>query len=1014
MSTPSPFTRPTLNVIIADDEPGYQKSLEELIVAPIRTWSMLTTGQFLLAVHPVGNLQDFLAIARSRLDTGELVYATLDMGFMEKPDSKPGQESVTYGKRMLTWCLEETERNPEASRSFQFCVVSQRPEFLNPSADDGDEKDEDRKLRDKFRQRGVRLVDKRALIVPDQNLATRTAFAADIRDFILRQLKFATFPTRPGMPDGGHQAIWFDPRMPPARLLLKADALAVRKQGGLYLVFANTAGYEEDWFRLYCHLRRVSAQVKNFSLLDPNMLEEWTRPFFSPPATGQGALFISRINHARADAQELIIGSGLLDAAVRGDCSVFIQFPFFETALDYDTFRHQHETLVDNTEYEILAACMEKVYGHPNWKPGVGFFAEDHDHIIPFPDYETVLKREGILRTTIAYEAAQWAAAIELPEVPLDPEFAEFLAEYPWHDEALQLARLHGDIREAYEAFRKRYPAEPRPRYVTGEGLRKLTESRTAFDKEFGFGVRTRWLYRHLSASGPRDRTDEDGTAQDGALALQALEAIQDLFERLTRWRVLLDRLHPGYDEPGMGGFPSRDGLPPVPSEAKYLKRVLDFLVRVFDSPQELMRDVEDFRPNARSAKWRKMFPGRARKESQLMELFEGVQMVWPLEKLPLHWAISEYLQESDINYRVATDYKAVLEMNWDLKEEFDKLEGQRASLLKQLSERESQRTGALKAMLQLHAPPVATFLQQDDLTGSPADLNAILVAFFHFPAFMAVCEDYYRFEGKLCNRDLVQKVLDRPQFGDAINLIDGYLEALGRNALLDQSVLRKWHRGWASDGRQTQAIRVATNIGRELYRKFPARFGSGKDGSDPIAVVARKGPDGKAFPVREVLSFVNALRLELGKATTEADKEIWSAVGPESLNLLRQFVAATTGDCRIGLVGNGNVRLWQSTHTLTDPQPLAAQPEGQRPAEGELWACRCQDTTIVPLFKVDEVIRMRPADNVLFGYYNPKLWRPITYSPVADALAPGSLHPWLPSLDAWKKFPLIRTYLGN
>ena len=973
---------------------------------------MRVTGQFILVVHVAGTIRNFQEFVKDRLLNGEMVYATLDLGMPLDDGETPTEEN---GLKMLSWCLELPEQYPDRpnlSRSFEFCIISDKENLL-------DELSRGTRFLEHFRRRKIRKVSKTVgdgieVMIPD------------IREFAMRHIHFATFPSVTYKNE--HQSIWFDPRETPARLLVIANKIAMeKKEGGLHLLFADTAGYEEDWFRLFCHLRGVDPVVKDFWQQSETPPENWDLAFANPPP----AIFINHMEYAKAgvfDAEQLILKSGLLAAAAAERCFVFLCFPFLETQLDYDTLKGKYSGVL----YRILAEALIQA-GHPNPQQGIGFAFEigTRHRLIPFPCYENVLKKELVLKKTIEFETQQHKERSGVV-ADLDPELVEFLAEYPWNEHKTGLVGLHLNLWRGYKEFGEKHPpgSTKSPAFVTESYLPDAINIRMEFDRELGFRVRTRWLYQHLRERGPRNLTESDSSDKSAAqAALAALEEILDLFRRIKRWgdlRQALDNLKE------TGAVNLKVFLMP---EAIGLNIVLGFLNSVFEDPETLERKIDHFRPHINSDRWQSMFPGLDRHSNDWLKVFEGIKITWPPE-LPHHRSIITYLAHSKLDYRVLTDWDDVLERNLDLKKEYDALNLARTKLIMDLSNREAKRFAAIKAMYHADMPPVATFLQEDTKAPSAGSYTKVLRSLLHFQAFLALCENYYMFSGsdELCSKGTAKQMIDLPALGTAQTLLTNYVEKLGKvkdaatgESRLSKSILHKWHRKWATekwliDGGPSDAVRVVVGIVQELHEKFPQRFPSApEDKDDLFNVIARKKPGGESFLIGEFLEFAVALRNRFSKEASEGadasgdSDDQWSSIAPETWNLLRQFVASVSVPMRIGIVEEGRVRSWQSTRGHAPSEELPPIPDG---ASGEIWVYAPSSIgnpegkpVFVPAFRIDSVIRIRPDDGVMFGVYNKKEWRALVATANDAELAFGSCD-WLPTYKAWRANPVIAHYL--
>src|SRR5207249_4817231 len=134
--------------------------------------------------------------------------------------------------------------------------------------------------------------------------------------------------------------------------------------------------------------------------------------------------------------------------------------------------------------------------------------------IIAFPDYEKVLKREGIIRSTIAYESHLQQMRRKLSPLPLDAEVAEVLAEVAWKE--FDFAELHRAIDVAYARVCGRLREQPT--CVALEDFPEHSKVREVFDSPLGFQVRGRRFFDLLQMN---KRGEADASLPAGIQALK-------------------------------------------------------------------------------------------------------------------------------------------------------------------------------------------------------------------------------------------------------------------------------------------------------------------------------------------------------------------------------------------------------------------------------------------------------------------------------------------------------------
>ena len=181
---------------------------------------------------------DFKKDVDSLLEKGDPVYATIDITMpLESPQDVPDGSA---GQRAAAWCLEQQS----AGKKLEFCIVSGNDGNLTALFDG--------EIGKKLKKRSIRRIYKGHDLTDIDNAKQLPALWPEIKRFVLSHIRFCTFPDR-----DTERIIWFGKPDDLSQLLYLADAVSSQQHGGLYLLFADAAGYEEDWFRLCCHLRNV-------------------------------------------------------------------------------------------------------------------------------------------------------------------------------------------------------------------------------------------------------------------------------------------------------------------------------------------------------------------------------------------------------------------------------------------------------------------------------------------------------------------------------------------------------------------------------------------------------------------------------------------------------------------------------------------------------------------------------------------------------------------------------------
>ena len=944
-SSRNAFERPTLHIVIAEDEDLWAQKIERAIGEPVCEWGLCKTGQFHLQIHRCPTVQDFQETVEPLLKARDLVYATLDL---KMPDRRgDDHKDPRAGKRMVLWCLDVERAMPRVRHSFEFCLISAEEASLDGLYADPD-------LRAKLRNRGVKRVYKDEV---DSGVAGDLSLGGlwpDIREFVLKSIHFCTFPVllSPEDPEPELHPIWFDPLESPPRLLVQADKIARHEGGCLYLIFADAEGYDVDWFRLCCHLRGVKGRVRDFRKTD---FEDpaWLEDFRNPPA----ALLLRHLEGATLEGRDLrrvMKAHQFLDGERQG--LVFIQFPFFDTQLKVGG-------KLEKDDLEILEDCLRQIYGRGAPFPsGIGFAYADHDRLIAFPEYDKVLK-PGIVRNTIAFQAHQWAPRHGLPGVMLDPEVAEVMSEIPWNEVGLD--KLHSAIRVAYQTAAES-PDRDRRRHITIEDFTREGIVRKQFDGERGFRVRGRRLFRLLEQNGP-EHAGAAAAAEDGQTALASLEVIHELFVALERLMQLKEHLQSTSGEVRFGsGF--------TVEQFQALRGAHSFLRSIFHTPdgeddtrkptQWLHDRIEEFRPHAASPAWKHFYPGLRQRKGWL-PLVEHIGFTWPFAQVPLHRAVDQYLSDSGVIYEILTDPQTVLDRHHqDLQPEWEKLEKARKDLLRLVHDREEQRRAAATYVRQHHAQPVVVHLDmpEEALLARKSPLTHALAALAYFNAYLAICENHHVFESKHCTQAHIQKVRTKVEMGASLGLLANYCRDLQVARQLEASVFRFWTADWPHRD-HGDALRVAARLAGQLRRDHGDKLTESETSlfqliEGEVLVQGR-------FAIEDVLRFLGVLRNTFEKQFPQAG---WPHK-PEMWDLMRRFVAATAAPIRVGAVGEGlHARLW----SRRGPEVVALAADARLQA-GAVWIFEADTAGHKPLFPTSlpdgAVIWLEP-DNSVWSWY--------------------------------------------
>jgi hypothetical protein len=970
------FERPTLHIVIAEDEKYWADRIEQTICEPVRQWSLCRTEQFFLQIHRCPTVQEFKETVEPLLKAHNLVYATLDMKMPARRQATPSAREMAIpdpqaGRRMVEWCLEQEGNMAWVAQSLEFCLISGEQTSLDSLYRESG-------LQAKLRRRGVKRVYKDAIdsgVVGDLSL---DHLWPDIRNFVLKHIRFCTFPERltKDDPETHPHAIWFDPHEKPARLLVQADSIS-RKMGGLYLIFADAEGYDVDWFRLVCHLRNVKGIAHDFRTVVSNMTEDWGDVFENLPE----ALLIRHMEDATNGGYdiraEMKVRNFLARACDGEHGLVFVRFPFFATQVELGS------KLPEAADRAILNECLSAVLGQsPRFDQGIGFAYADHEHIVAFPDYEKVLKPE-VIRNTIAFQAACRAQQHGLGGVSLDPEVNEVMCEMPWNE--LGLHSLHNSVRVAYQNA-----ADSRDRsgqrYVGVKDFKERSAVRLQYDGELGFRVRGRWLLHVLEQNG-LDHPGAGNTADDGPSALAGLEVIHDLFESLERLIQLQKRLE---NAPGGVRFGSDFSL----EKFKALEAAHKFLKSMFDTPKRLHERMLEFRPHAATGDWMHYYPGLRRREGWL-PLVQHIKFTWPFAQVPLHRAVDQYLSNSGVIYQILTEPQTVLDRyHQDLQSHWEKVEADRKDLMQRVHEREEQRRAAALYVRQHHSQPVVVHLDMPEAGPRHAVgmLTQALQSLTFFNAYLAICENKHRFGGKYCSPNLVDAASARIDLGPSVNLLCHYCEKLAEAGKLGASVFRYWSDGWPRRG-QLDALRVASSLARELLSVAAEELT--EEERKLFARIRDELPQADCCPISDILTFLCVKRNTFEKR----DPQVLLPYTSEIWDLMRRFVFATTAPIRLGEVGSDvrEARLW----ARRGPETVSL-PADERLKAGDVWifeSARTGGKPPRPLFPVGHYIRLHPSGNSVWTWYGQKRWANLSHVQGMSGpaqLSHGPEHPWL------------------
>jgi hypothetical protein len=978
MDSPSEFTRPTLNLVITDDEPFWAAFLQRFFVEQMQAWGLQRTNQFVFKCEVCSTVN----AARARLgellrqptdpDTGgrNLVYATLDL---QLPLDEGDAPDTGHGLDLLAWCI------ANKVSTFEFCLISASSEVL-------DRIYREHVLGEQLHRSGVKRVYKNTIKSGDEtDQLVLEKIWPDLRDFVRRHVRHCVVRKGPGDATTEHpemRLVWFggDPSL--SRLLYHADALGSRSNGGVYLIFSDAGGYETDWFRLICQMRGLEAVFRGLGTPEQT---NWDAELRDPPP----ALMINQISSAADNDYDL---AGALErhdffgrARERGSL-VFFQFPFLDSRLSIDS-------RLDRMELQALWKCQQEVYGRVKYgdDPGTGFALPEHPHVFPFPSYETI-KQAGVVRRMITFHSRQCQQLLGLPGVTIDPEVTEVLAEMPWDE--LGLSALRNAIDRAYRDFPRAGGGKPVIGVTCFPDGKRVPVRRT-FENDLGFRVRGKRLY-HLLASAAAQRPEPERSAPDGVRFLEALRAIHEVFDHLRRLDRLKDQLSP------TGLLFTEDFQP---EDYAALANAYSFLNSLFESPDRLLAQIDAYEAHAASPDWASHFPC-LQDRADWLTVSETTRFQWPLARFPLHWAVDAYLQHNGIFWEIHTDVQKVLQRFPRIAAQWRELELRRSQLLADLYAGEEQRRRAERAMLRLEAQPVVLHVDPT-VTGDErllAGSGRMLQALVFFNAYLAVCENHYRFGGRFAPRSAVTTALAQPELGPSISLLRAYFKRLkGRQA---ESVFRHWGGDWASARGQSDALRLASHLAERILSRYQASLVA-----DDKRALEKLNSSQTGCPGVDLLDALRVLRNTFDKPF---DPSFWDAHRADLYDLVRRFVAATSPEAyRLGCLDESGrvVVLW----SRRGPERRETVPlnEGPPRAPDRLYVLEQEGGAYRPLFPVGDLMCLRPGRGSLWVYYSGGRWRNLTSLPGSEEegqLVEGDANPWLPRKEEVESSPVWRS----
>lgn len=978
MSAPGLPDAPTFHFVIAEDDANFIGTIEDCFKPELLGWGLHKQGQFRFDpkkdLHYCKSVASFKKVVKPLLEAGHLVFATLDI-IMPGKDGEV--ENANAGRQMVQWCLEQEAEHPDWHNRFEFCIVSSDAHAI---ADIFDDPSVARLLQKRPGNRKPKRICKDDLEASQAGMLKLKEVWPEIRAFIRKKITYGTFPNNLGHRID-RQSILLAPDEQLGRFFHLADKIAHQKNGGLFLLFADAAGYAEDWFRLCCHLRGIdNPHVLNFSEGKARFVPGWADVTQDMPQ----AVLLQRVDSARKNGFRLE-SSEFVDAnfyrALAPEKLLFVQFPYFRTKGEVDQRLAPEEA-------KLLNACLERVFGQKTEFPdGIEFAFDTREHLIVFPSYG-VLKAAGMIRHVIEFQAWEYQRLNKIADAPLDAEVIEVLCEIPWDDDAGAsgqeggggLSRLREELDMAYESAAKdpnRVPGQP----ISASYFHRQSLLHVAFEGELGFRTRGKRFYQILNQPGPEFTLPDQERKDSPQARLAGLEKIHELMIGLGRLVDLHNSLLGRRIDPINTDFTS--------DRYQALKAAYDLIKRIFKDPVRLRKDIESFRNHMAADNWERHYPMLPQTEAWF-DLLEGIKFTWPRDFLKVHWSISEYLKHSDVSPEILPDFDRLIQSHRDLKEDWKDINDKHKILVGKLTDRERQRQRAERYVREEHTQPAVVHLEPRAASHvhDPATFTRHLSSLLLFNAWLALCENKYVFKSLYRNTDHIRDVLESPMNGAFIGLLGNYLQALRKGHKLRESVFCHWGDDWLKqkgERRQTDALRLVHQLADKILDE--RRQSLSESQLDDLSKAAKD--DGLSS-----IAFLNALNIIRNEFVRDPVPGFWEQFHADIYDLMRRFVAATTRDIRFGALADGGakIRLWArhqfETFEFNQRVPHAGK---------NLWVFFGAEAPFTPAFPIDDLLCFHPETCSVFAYSNKK-WADVSHTRGPDVkLIPGALNPWLP-----------------
>jgi|GEM_PF-4512357 len=957
-------------VLVDDDVQDWLPWLEEAAREHLAKWKPLQRGLFDLRVHTCPSQQSFQSTVRSLLRNEEPVYAAVDL-ILPRRDGDEVPDSYAW-KEVIRWCIEQRVDAENGAAAFQFCVMSHDLGKLRELYSDAEQGEA-------LQRHQVRRLDKAQITQSVDSKAKLMPLWEDLQSFILDRIESAVVPEGGAGQREWSRLIWFgkDPRL--CELRNHAERVAADPKGGLYLLFSDGSGYEEDWFHLVRYLRSDEPgrlyKVLNLAAVRPFEDPDWGRSLREPPKdlliTG-----LDRFVERGIDLDGALEDSGLLDTVRSSDHRVFIQFPTVSSG------GNAFKLSLDEEELAVLERCLNAV-GVPTIEDlDRSLVHARNPRLLRFPRFSD-LKAAGLTRRIIEHEVQQCQENFSLPGWDLDPELACVIAELPWRRQNGGFSALRDAIRAAYRiAGRESDGAGEDP--TVGIEMFPHDQVKAAYDGPVGLELRGRRLFDLLTARKPLLPAQESL----GSARLHGLEELLELYTGLRRLVDLRDRLE------SEGISTTTESL--SPHHFRALQKAHEFLDQVLGGPEYLADRIDRFRRVVEDPTLQHLeeeaYPSLKAREDW-RELVERIQFVWPFDTFPLPVAVSDYLRHSAVVPEFTPDFPRILRRYPRLAAEWDEVEARRLELRQELQARENERWLAECYVREHDSQPVCVHLSDgvEALQGQPYAFERAFRSFVLFNTHLAVCENYFAFGGRFLEEGQIEKTLHRVDIGSGLALLERYRGRQDHEARAC-TVFSTWQDRWPAAGGQRDAVR----LGRKLAEWMLSHRAIRESDGGSVERIAALSADSEELPVADLLDMFRLVRNELIKGGPNPD--FWKDEGEDAWDLFRRFVKASSRtDVRLAFVPDdgGSVVFWQRHKPRGAPSCLP----------GLLSVVAGPDA--LPLFPIEDLIRVDPETWSLWGAYSQgEDWLSLTRHE-QPKLKPGPEVPWLPTQEAFRSSPL-------